>query len=791
MPVTGNLVLSETEGPTMTEAFAAPQPAGQLPAEVTSFVGRRFERSAVRDLLAEFRLVTLTGFGGIGKTRLAMRLASELRRTFRDGVCFVPLGALEEAEEVPDQVADALGLSGRSVQSGTVALVEYLRDRAMLIVLDNCEHVVDAAALMADTLLRACPKVRILATSREPLRVDGEVAHAVASLSVPVGGDEGAHQSEAVQLFVDRARASAPGFALDEGNRAAVAAVCRRLEGIPLAIELAAARLTTLSATELEQGLTDQWELLSRGRRTAPQRQSTMAACIEWSFELCSPAERTLWARAAVFADGFEHDAAQAVCARPDDREPVRETLASLVDKSILATTRSGTTTRFRMLPPIRQRGLAELARIGEADEQRGRHRDFYLGLVAQAHDAWLSSEQLAWIDRIRRELGNIAEVLEHSTTASDEGRRACGDLLEYVHVHGLFRQARRWCERLLAEPGGDPTSRALALRAAAWWAAVQGDVGAARPLLAEGQALADGLGGEPQVLLTQAGGLVAMYAGELDEAESLLTDALQGCTGTGNAAEAAHCWMLLAMLDVLRDNPERALERHRACLAITEPVGETWLRSWSTWAAGLAEADRGDLASGQAALKECLRLEQLMGETMGIGAVLESMAWIIAPAEPERAAVLMGAAQNEWDRIGTSIYIRTSIHAQPGLDVRHQAATATARGLLGDAAFERAWSRGRSLEQADAVALCLERETRSRLVAAPAAGKQVLTRRERQIAELVRQGLSNQEIADALVISRRTAEGHVEHILTKLGFTSRTQVAAWMGEQSSAGATD
>ena len=229
----------------MTASFAVPQPPGRLPAEVTTFVGRRFERRSVRELLSESRLVTLTGFGGIGKTRLAMRMASDFG-ALSDGVCFVPLGPIGEPDDVPDQIAAALGLHGRSTQSGTIAVVEYLRERTLLLVLDNCEHVVDAAALIADTLLRNCPKVRILATSREPLRVDGEVVHAVAPLTCPYGRgvrDDGLQQYEAVQLFVDRARASVPGFALSDSNRAAVATICRRLEGIPLAIELAAARL--------------------------------------------------------------------------------------------------------------------------------------------------------------------------------------------------------------------------------------------------------------------------------------------------------------------------------------------------------------------------------------------------------------------------------------------------------------------------------------------------------------------------------------------------------------------
>lgn len=769
----------------MTEALALPDSAGQLPAEVTSFVGRRFERSSVRELLSEFRLVTLTGFGGIGKTRLAMRMAAELRRVHPDGVCFVPLGALEEAEEVPDQVAASLGLTGRSVASSPAAIVDYLRERTLLLVLDNCEHVVDAAAVLAETVLRSCPTVRILATSREPLRVEGEVAHAVTPLSVPAGSGAALQESEAVQLFLDRARASAPGFTLNDDNRAAVAAICRKLEGIPLALELAAARLTTLSAYELEQGLTDRWELLSRGRRTAPHRQSTMAACIEWSFDLCTPAERRLWAQTAVFVDGFEHDAVRAVCAAPDDGEPLLETLASLVDKSVLTASREGATTRFRMLPPLRQRGLAELERIGEAAEVRRRHRDFHLDLVASAHAEWLSDRQLAWIDRIRREIGNIAEALDRCSGDPEvvaAGQRACGDLMEYLHVLGLFRQGQRWAERLLAAESHDATARILALRAAGCWATIQGDLPAARAQLAEAEALLQSAaesaqGPELRALLAQSAGLVAQYDGELEASERLLLEADAGFMRAGNAAEAAHCRMLLVITAVLRDEPERALEFHAACLALTEPAGETWARSWSLWAAGIAEWMRGDAGASRRLLEESLRCEIAMAERIGIGAVLEATAWTLADADPERAVALMAATLNESERVGATL------DALPGFARRHRAAEQAARARLGATAYDQAHARGRALDQAEAIALCLG-ESRQRAVAAAPEAKPVLTRRERQIAELIHQGLTNREIADALVISPRTAEGHVEHILAKLGFTSRTQVAAWVAEQ-------
>ena len=775
----------------MTEALSfSPGPA-DLPLEITTFVGRRADRGRVRELMSESRLVTLTGFGGIGKTRLALRMATDLRRTF-EGVHVVALGGLSDPESVPDQIAAALGLQGRSRQSATIAAVEYLRTRTVLLVLDNCEHVIDVVAVVADTLLRTCPGVHLLATSREPLRIDGEVEYPVAPLSVPErqAGHEQLQQYESVQLFLDRARGIVPDFELTEDNRAAVASITRKLEGIPLAIELATARLRAFSPFELDAHLTDRWELLSRGSRTAPDRHSTMAACIEWSFDLCTPAERVLWAKVATFVDGFELDAAMSVCSDPRDDEPIQETLASLVEKSVVTTTRHGAVNRYRMLSPIRHRGRVELGRIGLDAELRRRHKDYYLGLVARTHHDWFGPRQPECVGRLRRESGNVSKALALCAAEpdlADEGLAAGAQLLEFGMVESRFNLGRRWFERILAGPAGDPETRALALRTACLWAAVQGDVRSAAGLLEEGRALASGLGGETETLFTQAAGFVALFAGDLVTAEQLLSEARGGFATEGNEAEVAWCSLLLALAHTLLGDPDGTLEHHRACLAVTEPAGESWLRSWSLWLAGRALWARGDSVAASELVTESLRLKRLISEPLGIAVVLETLAWFAAATDPGRAATLLGAAQNEWDRIDTST------DALPGFDQPRRESSEAARALLGDAAFDRAWSQGRALDQATAIALALEERPSS--AADEATGQRtrapgsVLTRRERQIAELIHKGLSNKEIADSLVISPRTAETHVEHILTKLGFTRRTQVAAWVGEQSGAGA--
>lgn len=322
--------------------------------------------------------------------------------------------------------------------------------------MDNCEHV-DAAAMLVDTLLRTCPRLRVLATSREALRIRGESVHAVAPLTTPsANGDQTTplHQFEAVTLFVDRAKAVVPEFTLTDANRVAVARICRRLEGIPLAVELAAVRLRAMSPQELAANLTERWELLTQGSRTAPDRQRTMAACIDWSFELCTEAEQDVWARVAVFSGAFEHDAAEAVCAgRQDTTEPLADLPLALVDKSILTAQDVGDHMRYRMLPPLRERGIRRLRQLGELTAVRRRHSDFFVDLAERVKAEWVSPAQVGWIKRLRREEGNMSAALEFCELEPGEaepGLHMGANLLEFGLADGLFRPGRLWFTRLL-----------------------------------------------------------------------------------------------------------------------------------------------------------------------------------------------------------------------------------------------------------------------------------------------------------------------------------------------------
>lgn len=762
--------------------------AASLPVELTSFIGRRRERGEIRQLLAESRLVTLTGFGGIGKTRLSLSVADEVRRAFADGAYFVPLGTVSDPELVAQAIGAALGMQGRTTREASDSLTEYVGDKNVLLILDNCEHVIDSTAELVDMLLRACPQLHILATSREPLRIDGETVHAVAPLSIPVEGGimpTPMHQFEAINLFIARAQAVVPTFVLNDDNREAVAEICRKLEGIPLAIELAAVRLRTMSPTELAKQLTHQWELLSRGSRTAPDRQRTMAGCIQWSFDLCSDIERDVWAGVSVFTGGFELDAASAVCADLDDTEEFTDVLASLVDKSIILTEERDNRMRFRMLPPIRHRGIIRLQELDLHKEYRRRHRDWYVGLATEVHDRWVSPRQVELIYRLRREEGNLQTALGFCYSEPGEaepGLLMGAHLLEFGLVEGLFHPGRIWFGRLLPLAPGDTWTRMLALRTSCWWASMQGDLDHAIPLLEEGQTLARELGDDAETLMTQAAAFVAMFRGDPALSIELFEKATAEFRTQGDESQVVQCLALVSLAYTFTGDFDAALERHRQCLEITTPAQESWFRSYSMWIAGLAEWGRGNIEASIDIQKQSLQLKRPVNDAMGIALSLEALAWIVATTDPERAAILLGATQNQWTRI------ETSTEALPGLFAFHEQGMAAVMSELGQQAFDSAWDRGLSMSQSAVVEYALgERTPRTKSQAGNGPkvhAADILTKRENEVAGLVAQGMNNQDIAKSLVISKRTAETHVEHILTKLGFNSRTQIMAWVADQ-------
>src|SRR6516225_6217505 len=459
--------------------------AGNLPAELTSFVGRRGELAEVRRLLAGSRLVTLTGVGGVGKTRLAVRAAAGLRRAFRDGVWLVQLDQLRDPALVAQAVASALGLQDRAGYPPAAMLAEYLAGRQLLLVLDNCEHLVDAAAKLADQLLRAAAGLRVLATSRESLTMTGETVLPVPPLAAPEAGRPLTAAElgvfPAAQLFAERAAQVVPGFALTEANVAAVAGICRRLEGMPLAIELAAAQTRVLSAEQIDARLGDRLGLLTRGGRARPARQQTLRASIEWSWELCSPAERLLWARLSVFADGFELDAAEDICA--DDRlaaGDVLDLVAELVGKSILAVAHGEEVARYRLPEPLREYGQERLHESGEYAALRRRHRDWHEQLARQVDTGWLSPQMTEWTARLLREHANVQAAQDFCQAEPGEAEAGLRIALHvwpyYYWSAGHVSEGRYRLGQVLAEVHDPTVWRARGLLLAGFLAAVGRD---------------------------------------------------------------------------------------------------------------------------------------------------------------------------------------------------------------------------------------------------------------------------------------------------------------------------
>ncbi|MEU4310976.1 protein kinase [Nocardia sp. NPDC024068] len=762
---------------------------GNLPLELTSLVNRRTEVVEVKNLLSTSRLVTLAGPGGVGKTRLALRAAAQVRRDFADGVWLVDLTDVAEPAILVDVVAAAVGVRGEAARPTIDVLVEHLCPRETLLVLDNCEQLVDPVAELDEALLQGCPGLRILATSREPLNIAGEAVLRVAPLTAPDPDREpsllGMPRFDAVTLFAERATTVVPGFELDEDNKAAVAQICARLDGLPLAIELAAARLATMTPEQILQRMDIRRPVLTRGGRTAPPRQQTLRQCMDWSYDLCSPAEQQLWAQLSVFAGVCELDAVEGICTLDPAPDSVLDVLSSLVDKSILVREESGAVVRFRMLETLRDYGRRTLRDSGRDQELRARHQAWYERLCADAAAGWISREQPGWIARLDREQPNLREALEYCLGEDTEaavaaGLRLAAGLYEFWNFRGMYGEGRSWLERALARTGAGATRERIdALCAAAKLAATHGEFQVSAGALARAEELA-GPDPEPMIRaqISYGEGLLVMSRGEPEAAPSCFerTAELTRADPAGQLRMSA--LTLTGWAHELSGDTPGASEYYREVLAITEPRGEVLHRAAALRGVGVAVWRDGDPSRARELLEEALRVNSGLKSTVINMFCLEALAWILdMRTGAERAAVLMGAAEGSWPG---GARVTTVFHNMAGF---HEDCERAARAALGDRRYDAVHRQGRTMGMEAAVAYALGEpaaEPRGGTERAPK-----LTKRERQVADLVAQGLSNRQIATRLVISQRTAQGHVENILNKLGFTSRTQIAAWTVENT------
>ncbi|MFJ2667499.1 protein kinase [Nocardia fluminea] len=772
--------------PTPSTAPAARTSENNLPLELTSFVGRRHESTEAKRLLSDSSLVTMTGIGGVGKTRLALRLAADVQRKFEDGVRLVELGGLRDGSLLIDTVAAALGLRDQPRRQFDDVVAEFLAARHLLLVLDNCEQVVEPVAALAQMLLRTCPQLRILATSREPLGIGGEAVMRVPPLRVPVPDDGPSVRAltgyDAVALFAQRAAAAVPGFEITEDNRATVVRICQRLDGLPLPIELATARLRAMSPDQILERLTDRYALLTLGDRGAPSRQQTLRLSIDWSHELCTSREQQLWARLSVFAGSFELDAAEVICGEHVAPEELLDTVTALVDKSILIREDVGSAVRFRMLETLRDYGREKAEQAGVHPVLRRRHRDWYLHLALQGQAEWIGPRQLEWIARLEREQSNLREAMEYclseeTDTGSEAGLRIAAALFGFWLCRGLFKEGRHWLELALARGAEQQTaSRVEVLYAASVLACVQGDLPDGNAQVEEAKALIPQIT-DPLVRarITHADGLLGLVSGDLSRARTRMEEALEV---SGDLSSRVWMLMLLGLVYELQGDIQRAVDCHQQVLDITELHGESVYRSYSLWALGVAALQQGDRGKATELLEQCLRLNRLVHDPLTAAITLEALAWIArAEDSVRRAAILMGAAESLGHAMGSSSVLF------PTLLVRHEDCERLTRTALGTRAFEAARREGALLAFEEAISYALDERSRPRQSSDDRAIN--LTKRERQVADLVALGLTDKAIAARLVISPRTAQGHVERILIKLGFTSRTQIAGWTLEQA------
>jgi non-specific serine/threonine protein kinase len=685
-------------------ATGARRPLGNLPLELTSFVGRRTELSEVKRLQSASRLVTLTGIGGVGKTRLALRAATEARREFPDGVWLVELGELRDGSLLVDVVAASLGVRDESGRPLREILVEFLCSRKLLLVLDNCEQVVDEAAKLAETLLRACPELQVLATSREALAIGGESVLRLSPLAYPDGDDESTSRGlpgfDAVALFADRAAAAVPGFEVTDDNATTVARICSRLDGLPLAIELAAARLRAISPEQILERLADRYTLLTRGSRSAPPRQQSLSWSVGWSYDLCTGAEQQLWAELSVFAGSFELEAAQDVCSNGVAPEELLDQLSTLVDKSILIRTEHNGLVRYRLLGTLRDYGRDQIRQSDRYRELHVRHAEWYRQLTNDAAADWFSPRQVQWMQRLDQEGLNIRAALEFAVAESPEtALEIAGTIHSFAIARGRLTEARRWLERSLAATPPTPTmNRIRALYGATMITALQGDVSAATTWRTEAQLLVEQMA-DPEALamVSIADGFIALVSGEFDHAAARLEDAVAAIDEPSLRVAAM---VLLGWGLAFGGEIGRALIWQEKALALAESHGESVFREYALFSLGIGWWRHGKPDRAEQLLMEALRLTRVVDDPRQAAACLEGLAWIAQEArEARRAAVLMAAAEALGRTVGASTGVL------PYLVQYHDECGRRTREELDAEEFEAARLEGDSLTFDEAVA--------------------------------------------------------------------------------------
>jgi predicted ATPase/DNA-binding SARP family transcriptional activator/DNA-binding CsgD family transcriptional regulator len=803
-----------------------------LPAPRTTFIGREREMVELKRTFSMTRLLTLTGAGGSGKTRLALEMARDLVGSYPDGVWLVELAPLSEEELVALEVAGALGVQEQPGRPLLESLLDALGDKQMLLVLDNCEHLINAAARLTMALLDSCSRVRVLATSRESLGVMGEQTWPVPSLSAP-----GARQSptvselegyEAARLFADRASKRHPRFELTPENAQAVAQVCTTLEGIPLAIELAAARVGVLSAEQISDRLEHSLKLLTGGERTADDRHRTLRATLDWSYELLSEPERVLFGRLSVFAGGFTLEAAESVGAgggigEEEGEEDVLELVSMLVEKSLVVAEENWERgARYRLLEPVRQYAREKLRVSGEAEAVWRRHAEFFLALAQEAEQELKGPRQAEWLDRLETEHDNLRVGLSWALGRDiDLGPRMASALRLFWYTRGYLSEGRRYLEAVARSDAVPATVRAKALDGLGWIAEPQGDYERARvayeeslelyrssndkrgvanalgdlgslaldqgdyeqatSLLEESLALHRESGSKEDVIGVLNGlGVLASAKGDRERSISFFSEALVLSRGTGNVRRTAASLGNLGITMLVHGDPEQATVLLEESLALFRDIGDSSNIAIGLMYSALAALTQDDHERVKALSEESLKLLQIAEDKQHIADCLEIMAGGAgAQGRAQRAARLWGAAEVLREDIGVPLQPEDREVLDPYL--------AAARSSLGEVAWQVTLAEGRAMMPEQAIEYALS--ANESVLPPPAArrsgeGSAALTPREEEVAVLVSHGLTNRQIASELYISEHTVATHIAKILKRLGLSSRSRLSAWVAER-------
>ncbi len=810
-----------------------------LPTPLSSFIGRADEIAQVKQLLATDRLVTLAGPGGCGKTRLALKVAHELVSDFGDGVWLVELAPLAEPSLVPQTVASVLGVHEQPGQTLMGFLTDYLLSRHVLLVIDNCEHLISACAEFVGALLQQCPELRILVTSREMLGLTGELVWSVPPLSLPgqrpwtnpaSAQDAVRHysESESIRLFVNRAESISPDFRLTMENGAWVAEICRRLDGMPLAIELAAARVRSLSVQQIAGRLEDRFNLLTSGSRTAPPRQQTLAATLDWSYALLSEEEQKILQRLSIFSGGGTLEAAESICAGEGvEAGELLDLLSRLADKSLVVVDRpEGGETRYRLLETIREYAREKLAESGEVEESKDRLLSYFVQWAEQVEPRLTSAEELEGLSQFEAEHDNLRAALEWSLMAAnnaDKGLRLATIAAIFWKLHGYHSEGRMRLTAALAQEGAQPRTlvRSQALFHAAILAFYQSDYSVSRALTEESLAICRALGTagregtadalenlaevasetgdyltaaklfeESLALFRELGylkgigenlkmiGWLAMRTGNYEQAEAMLEEALVVCRQAGNLHQIISALDGVAELAIRRERYARAHDLLQESLNLSRRLGEKWQMAIALGSLGWIALRQHDFKEMRDLLSESLVLRMETGDKGGTAWCLEKLAEANSLQSRSQPAVIIS---------GAAFALRARAGAMMDAVDRpdYERMISRLRTALGQETFKSAWAEGEGMLLESVVDYALhEMELTSESAQVEKEKFGGLTAREREVAALIAQGKSNREIAKAMTVGAKTVETYVTRILNKLGFDSRVQIATWAIEK-------